>query len=170
MDSKLSILAKSGNFAQLGKAMGDVPCYMAIIQGRFIVVRIGERGNLPFYFSTGRGGKQVSANKWYPFFGIGGNGSGWFNKGSEELIQQYYFSDIAKKTCQYLDTVFSSPIATDRVLARSTERPGELNNCINVINKDMHPVNLPSSPQLAHNLALSMMVFQSDFSKLRSST
>ena len=170
MDRQLSILAKSGMFAMLGKAMGDIPCYMAIVKSRFVVVRAGRKGNMPFYYSTGRGGKQAPANKWYPFFGIGGNGDGWFNKGDEELISEYYFSDIAKQTCQYLDKTFNPPIVTDRVLARSTAQPGELRTAIQVINRDMDPVNLPNDPNLPKRLAKGMVVFQSDFSKLRSST
>jgi len=44
---------------------------------------------IPFYVSTGRGGKaSVASNQWYPFWGIGPDG--WFNKGTEDMIRSQY--------------------------------------------------------------------------------
>ena len=44
---------------------------------------------MPFYLSTGKGGKKdVTSGKWYPIFGIGQDG--WLNKLSGTEINNYY--------------------------------------------------------------------------------
>ena len=59
------------------------------ISGRPIVVADVGGIPIPFYVSTGRGGKaSVASNQWYPFWGIGPDG--WFNKGTEEMIRSQY--------------------------------------------------------------------------------
>ena len=59
----------------------------------------------PFYLSTGEGGKKnVETGKWYPFFGIGPDG--WFNKGTEQQIKNYYNSPRLRAASKYLDSTF----------------------------------------------------------------
>lgn len=58
---------------------------------------------VPFYLSTGLGGKEdVAAGKWYPILGLGKKG--WINKGSQEDINNYYGSKELKDTANRLDT------------------------------------------------------------------
>lgn len=68
----------------------------------FINVLFDENLSIPFYCSTGTGGKKnVATNKWYPFFGIG---ESWFNKGRYESdISNYYNSTVLKKIAEWLD-------------------------------------------------------------------
>ena len=51
------------------------------------IVLVNVNGTaIPFYCSTGKGGKaNVASGKWYPFFGIGDaylSNNGWMNKGT----------------------------------------------------------------------------------------
>jgi len=60
--------------------------------------------DVPFYVSTGSGGKKnVPADKWYPFFGLDPE-SNWFNKTSEEDIADYYGSSELRNVAAWLDT------------------------------------------------------------------
>lgn len=59
--------------------------------------------HMPFYLSTGQGGKAgVPAGKWYPFFGLGKE-EGWINKTNDSEINNYYGSDILRKISHQLD-------------------------------------------------------------------
>lgn len=117
---------------------GDVPRLEKIvdISGRkTVVVKYGS-GQLPFYCSTGKGGKeQVKTGKWYPFFGIGP--MIWFNKGSQDQINQYYCSGVLRSISNALDqrlgnisemdnTTFGIPVVSRDSLA--------------VINRGLSPV------------------------------
>jgi len=58
---------------------------------RIVAVYKVQGVNIPFYISTGDGGKaSVPPGKWYPVFGI--HSSGWLNKGTEESINKFYGS------------------------------------------------------------------------------
>jgi hypothetical protein len=58
---------------------------------------------VPFYLSTGRGGKKtVPEGKWYPFFGYGTDG--WINKGTEEDINNFYGSYELKQKAEELNS------------------------------------------------------------------
>jgi hypothetical protein len=71
------------------------------ISGRHHVVANIRGHRVPFYLSTGLGGKQnVEAGKWYPHFGIGKDG--WINKGPEEAMAQHY-SPHLKKVSEWLN-------------------------------------------------------------------
>jgi len=51
---------------------------------------------IPFYLSTGMGGKKtVEAFKWYPFWGIDPV-AGWINKTNEKEINDFYGSPLLK--------------------------------------------------------------------------
>ena len=78
------------------------------IAGRpIVVVDMGSR-TVPFYVSTGSGGKAgVPIGKWYPFFGLGPNG--FFNKGWEEAqIITYYGNPALAHVARTLDDTFGN--------------------------------------------------------------
>jgi len=75
---------------------------MVQISGRPIVVANVNGFPIPFYVSTGSGGKaNVASNQWYPFWGIGSDG--WFNKGSERQINSYYDNPQLKRIADVLN-------------------------------------------------------------------
>ena len=68
----------------------------------FVLARIGT-ANVPFYISTGMGGKKnVAANKWYPVWGIDGV-TGWINKGDEKTINDFYTAPVLAKIAKILN-------------------------------------------------------------------
>jgi hypothetical protein len=70
--------------------------------GRKIVMRDINGTMVPFYLSTGSGGKKgVAAGKWYPFFGIGADG--WINKTTEDDINDYYGSSELRGVAEELN-------------------------------------------------------------------
>lgn len=76
------------------------------ISGRAVVVVDVNGINIPFYMSSGRGGKQnVPSGKWYPFFGV--DNRGWFNKTSEEDINNFYGIPEFKSIAQILNSAVS---------------------------------------------------------------
>lgn len=94
-----------------GVKIQDIPAFDKAGTGAAKVVDTGDRimaviniqgVNVPYYISTGEGGKaSVPVGKWYPVFGIGP--SGWFNKGSEESINKFYGSSILKTYANLLN-------------------------------------------------------------------
>jgi hypothetical protein len=72
------------------------------LSGRMVVIRVVNGVRIPFYLSTGSGGKKnVPSGRWYPFFGVGADG--WINKTTEEEMADYYGSDALRQTAQELD-------------------------------------------------------------------
>jgi predicted methyltransferase len=70
---------------------------------RVAVVKEVNGVKVPFYISTGSGGKKnVPTGQWYPYFGNGPDG--WFNKGSEEDINNFYNSPELKAAADELNT------------------------------------------------------------------
>jgi hypothetical protein len=70
--------------------------------GRTMVIRVVNGVAVPFYLSTGAGGKaKVPAGKWYPFFGV--STDGWINKGSQEQILDYYGSPALRAVAEQLN-------------------------------------------------------------------
>lgn len=68
---------------------------------KMVVVNINGV-QVPFYLSTGGGGKKdVAPGKWYPFFGIGADG--WINKTSGADINKYYGIPELKAAAEKLD-------------------------------------------------------------------
>lgn len=91
---------------------------------------------LPFYRSTGDGRKErVQANKWYPIFGIGSNG--WFNKGSQSQINNYYGSNLLKRTAQLLDRAIDENEDCGWNLGMLS--PASKESIKRIINKDLSP-------------------------------
>ena len=71
--------------------------------GRVMVISEVNGVRVPFYLSTGRGGKKtVPAGKWYPFFGYGADG--WINKGTEEDINNFYGSSALAAKAEQLNS------------------------------------------------------------------
>ena len=70
--------------------------------GRMMTMRNVNGVMVPFYLSTGAGGKtDVPAGKWYPFFGIGSDG--WINKTGGKEMSSYYGSNELKEAAEKLD-------------------------------------------------------------------
>ena len=101
--------------AQLGMKLADGPKRMALpgSQGmnivkspgnppRIIVVINVDGIPMPFYISTGAGGKPTPTGRWYEFWGIGPNG--WFNKTTIPEIESHYGSAKLKAICDQLDS------------------------------------------------------------------
>jgi hypothetical protein len=79
--------------------------YLINSGGRIIVLRKFEDKNLiiPFYISTGSGGKQnVLTGKWYPFLGFATNGT-WLIKSGENSINNGYYLKDFQDTMKKLD-------------------------------------------------------------------
>ena len=116
-------------------AQGDL---VVDIAGRpIVVVDMGGGRSMPFYVSTGGGGKAgVPVGQWYPFFGI--HPTGWFNKGwTEAQINEYYGSAALRRVAQSLDRSLGD-------LRRYTEQmPGGAASAP-VINRGQRPVSLHS--------------------------
>ena len=69
--------------------------------GRKIVIVDVNGVKVPFYLSTGDGGKKnVPAGKWYPFLGVGSDG--WINKDGKRMTD-YYGSPELKAQAEWLD-------------------------------------------------------------------
>ena len=88
------------------------------------LVKIGEAGGrdmvvlninghrIPFYRSTGLGGKiDVESGKWYPFLGMAERGA-WLNKTSGSDIASYYESPQLREIANALDKKY--PVTNDR--------------------------------------------------------
>ena len=75
---------------------------MIDLGGRKVVLVKINGVSVPFYLSTGFGGKKdVAAGKWYPFFGVGQDG--WINKTSGADINNYYGSSELRAAAENLD-------------------------------------------------------------------
>lgn len=103
-----------------------------------VVLNIGDF-NIPFYCSTGKGGKEkygIPAGKWYPIFGIDTK-TGLFNKTDEKDIKSFYGSDVLKQICDILNDTYGD-------ITQSTDIPqfdiADSADVINqVVNKSMTP-------------------------------
>lgn len=102
--------------------------------GRMVVIRNVNGVMVPFYLSTGSGGKRgVAAGKWYPFFGIGQDG--WLNKTNETEINDYYGSPELRAAAAELDTTIGDirdDISIPKVKATGAH--------IDFINQSLSPV------------------------------
>lgn len=84
------------------------PVYIYDNSGRYTVVVDMGGFTVPFYVSTGLGGKEsVPEDKWYPFFGIGTDG--WINKGNEKMIMDFYRSAKLKSMADKLNSTLGKP-------------------------------------------------------------
>ena len=82
--------------------------------GRKIVLVNINGVQVPFYLSTGSGGKKdVPAGKWYPFFGIGADG--WINKTGGKEMAGYYGSEVLRNTAAMLDSTIGDIRSDDSI-------------------------------------------------------
>lgn len=101
--------------------------------GRMIVMRNVNGIQVPFYLSTGGGGKvDVPAGKWFPFFGIGADG--WINKTTGKEMVNYYGSPALKQVAEELDATIGD-IRNDSSIPRV---PGKGRH-IDFINRGLAP-------------------------------
>lgn len=95
--------------------------------------------DMPFYLSTGQGRKySVESGKWYPFFGL--DPDGWFNKGSEDDINDYYGSAKLRNVAQALDKKWGDIRSTPKgkkVTYRFKDNPEQYESIRSQVNRDM---------------------------------
>ena len=138
--------------ALLSSGLKIVPLPVSAMKGKkYPVVSNGGRKivlvdmgtiKLPFYCSTGEGGKEnVAAGKWYPFFGIA---NGWFNKLGQSNINNYYGSEKAKSVAQKLDSVLGDVVNLIGFLAFRSVRDDDM--AVSAINQDLKPAD-PKTPE-----------------------
>jgi len=117
-----------------GVKLVDMPAGDKIVQiwGRPIVVVDTGGKTVPFYCSTGGGGKTgVPTGKWYVFFGIGKNG--FFNKGwTEEMINAQYHNPEFQRIAKVLDSEIGNVLP-------HTNRMKEGSSSISTINGGRQP-------------------------------
>ena len=125
---------------------GSKQSEIVYVDGRYFVVVNMNGINIPFYMSSGLGGKKsVQSGKWYPFFGV--SEQGWLNKTTEEEINNYYNSPELKAISEALDNIYPGSeygISKDDVFIRpigkgETVAQGNFYNFKEVINKDLNP-------------------------------
>lgn len=104
------------------------------VGGRKVVIMNINGKRVPFYLSTGLGGKaSVAPGKWYPFFGV--SDSGWINKGSQQQINDFYGSNELRRAAEALNSEIGNIIRDDTIpKARLKGRH------IDAINAGMSPV------------------------------
>ena len=95
--------------------------------------------DMPFYLSTGHGGKYgVLSGKWYPFFGL--DPDGWFNKGTEDDINDYYGSSKLREVAEALDNKWGDIRNTPKgkvVAKRFKDNPTQFESVRDQVNRDM---------------------------------
>lgn len=112
---------------------------MLDLAGRRIVMVDVNGVKVPFYQSTGEGGKKnVPTGKWYPILGIDSN-EGWLNKGHEAEIVDYYGSPELRSVAEWLDNKYgdirgesSADLGAERVGGTKGEH-------IDFMNQDLKP-------------------------------
>ena len=112
--------------------------YMFKYAGRPIVM-IGINGvKVPFYMSTGAGGKKnVDAGKWYPIFGISPV-NGWFNKGlTEQAISEYHNSPELRAVAEWLNGQFPDALKRKDLVEVDSEGQGNLEYLFEQVNESM---------------------------------
>ena len=94
--------AGAGQPVVVTSASADVVRFGSPGDERVAVVRNINGVNVPFYLSTGKGGKlDVPAGKWYPFFGLGSEG--WVNKTGGKEMANYQGSEAFRMAALELD-------------------------------------------------------------------
>lgn len=116
-----------------------VPQGMIDLADRKIVLVNINGEDMPFYLSTGKGHKYgVESGKWYPFFGL--DHDGWFNKGSEEDINDYYGSTRLRNVAEALDRkwgdIRNAPKGK-KVAERFRDNPTQFESIRSQVNRDM---------------------------------
>jgi len=103
---------------------------------QIVIVEI-DGVQVPFYKSTGRGGKKdVAPNQWFPFFGLGEpvgpfGGARWFNKTDGTDMNRYYGSAKMKRVAEWLNQNYADIDPTKIRELTADDVP--------IINKDLNP-------------------------------
>jgi hypothetical protein len=96
------------------------------------IVKVGERPvvildiagvTVPFYMTTGLGGKNLKAG-WYPFFGFGKDG--WINKTHREDMSNYYEKFVGPEVAKMWSSIatdLANTYGTDYKVFEPTEDP-----------------------------------------------
>lgn len=112
----LNALAQSGHLLPMIR-QGDSEHHMVTVAGRHMVLANINGQTVPFYHSTGMGGKKdVQKGQWYPLMGIGHRayheidpfqekGGIWLNKGNQNDINNYYGSRHLHAFAHHLDSI-----------------------------------------------------------------
>jgi hypothetical protein len=125
----------------------------------------GEK--MPFYFSSGAGGKShVPPNRWYPAAGIGSK-DGWINKGVQKADDLFYGNKQLERVGMALDEVFGNANADEFVEALPMVNNKGSNITKDFINSgqkftDLTPDRKPTDPE-AYKVAMNRLrTFASD--------
>ena len=133
------------------------------------IVLVNYNGiQIPFYMSTGMGGKAdyVPVDKWYPFFGIGPK-KGWINKSGSRMAS-YYGSPVLKSIAERLDAVFGD-CAMD-IYAPQLKPPMKNDpSIIRQINKGLSPGD-GGDEQTANNINSLLQKIESSASSTQSAS
>lgn len=129
-----------------------------VYNDRVMVITDVNGVKVPYYLSTGQGGKKtVPSGKWYPFFGVGSDN--WINKGSEKNINEFYNSPYLKAKADELNSLLGSnynvrqkdlPVAFDG----TAKAPGDRRYVAANVNEGLSPVSHQDTidnVQLHHN-------------------
>jgi hypothetical protein len=114
----LNSLVQSGHLLPMVKS-GDTEHHMVTVNGRHMVLANINGQSVPFYHSTGMGGKaDVNRGQWYPLLGIGHKahhelqpgerGGVWLNKTNAEGMNTYYGSKHLAAFSKHLDSTTGS--------------------------------------------------------------
>ena len=94
---------------------------------------------IPFYMSTGSGGKKtVATGQWYPIFGI--SPSGWLNKGKESQINAYYDIELLKLISEQLNQKLGTGFENSVVGPMIFENDYSQTEVAQFLNRDLDPV------------------------------
>jgi len=118
---------------------GTGPFMVAVNSDRVTALAKIKGVHVPFYISTGEGGKlTVPTGKWYPFFGLSSD-SGWFNKGSEEDILDFYGSSTLKNIADWLNTNVGNLLALEKEKGPLFLPVFDKINATKAVNQDLSP-------------------------------
>ena len=103
--------------------------------GDRIMAVLNVRGvNIPYYISTGGGGKaSVPTGKWYPIFGR--HSSGWLNKGGEDSINKSYGSNVLALGSSRLNNMLGDLSSMESQIP-FMKKSGDA-----IINRDLQPMS-----------------------------
>lgn len=112
---------------------------------RVMVITDVNGVKVPYYLSTGEGGKKsVATGKWYPFFGVGKDK--WINKGSEKNINEFYGSPSLKAKADELNNSLGSKYKASQkdlpvAFGSTTKVSGDRRYVTANVNEGFSPVN-----------------------------
>ena len=135
MAEGLENIGKMSSLVDLPVFGGNGISKVAITGDGRITAVVNVRGvNVPFYISTGEGGKlSVPTGMWYPFFGSGP--SGYLNKGTEDSINKFYGSKVFERYASLLNRELGNLMTVQKQIP-PMKKEGR-----SIINKDMSPMD-----------------------------